>query len=142
MINRGENPTGDPDVDDIIPSPGSERRNITASTTKAASVCDVILVTVPTPVTEDLKPNLNYVKNAGRKVFESIPKGERTIVILESTVYPGVTAQTWLPILEELNLEIGVDVEIAYCPERFNPCLLYTSPSPRDQRGSRMPSSA
>jgi nucleotide sugar dehydrogenase len=40
---------------------------------------------------------------------------------LESTVYPGVTAQTWLPEIEDIGLEIGVDVEIAYCPERFNP---------------------
>jgi nucleotide sugar dehydrogenase len=41
--------------------------------------------------------------------------------VLESTVYPGVTAQTWLPIIEELGLVIGEDLEIAYCPERFNP---------------------
>ena len=41
--------------------------------------------------------------------------------MLESTVYPGVTAQTWLPIIEELGLVIGEDLEIAYCPERFNP---------------------
>ena len=41
--------------------------------------------------------------------------------MLESTVYPGVTAQTWYPEIERLGIEIGVDVEIAYCPERFNP---------------------
>ena len=45
----------------------------------------------------------------------------RTIVVLESTVYLGVTAQTWLPLVEELGMKIGSDVEIAYCPERFNP---------------------
>ena len=121
MINRGENPTGDPDVDDIIPAPGSERWNITTSTSEAVPHCDVVLVTVPTPVTEDLKPDLSYVQKAGRAVFESLNKGSRTIVVLESTVYPGVTALTWLPELEDIGLEIGVDVEIAYCPERFNP---------------------
>ena len=121
MVNRGENPTGDPDVDDIIPTPGSERWNITTSTSEAVPHCDVVLVTVPTPVTEDLKPDLSYVQKAGRAVFESLNRGSRTIVVLESTVYPGVTAQTWLPELEDLGLEIGVDVEIAYCPERFNP---------------------
>ena len=121
MVNRGENPTGDPDVDDIIPAPGSERWNITTSTSEAVPHCDVVLVTVPTPVTEDLKPDLSYVQKAGRAVFESLNKGSRTIVVLESTVYPGVTAQTWLPELEDLGLEVGVDVEIAYCPERFNP---------------------
>ena len=42
-------------------------------------------------------------------------------MVLESTVYPGVTAQTWYPELERLGVKVGVDVEIAYCPERFNP---------------------
>ena len=121
MVKRGENPTGDPDVNDIIPAPGTERWNITTSTPEAVPHCDVILVTVPTPVTEDLKPDLTYVQKAGRAVFESIINGSRTMVVLESTVYPGVTAQTWLPEVEDIGLEIGVDVEIAYCPERFNP---------------------
>ena len=121
MVKRGENPTGDPDVNDIIPAPGSERWNITTSTSEAVPHCDVVLVTVPTPVTEDLKPDLTYVQSAGRAVFDSLVRGSRTIVVLESTVYPGVTAQTWLPELEEIGLQIGVDVEIAYCPERFNP---------------------
>ena len=121
MVKRGENPTGDPDVTDIIPAPGTERWNITNSTAEAVPHCDVVLVTVPTPVTADLKPDLTYVQKAGRAVFESLNRGSRTIVVLESTVYPGVTAQTWLPELDEIGLEIGVDVEIAYCPERFNP---------------------
>ena len=110
MILRGENPTGDPDVDDIIPEPGVERWNITMSTAEAVPHCNVVLVTVPTPITHDLKPDLSYVASAGRAVFEAIPKGSNTIVVLESTVYPGVTTETWLPII----------------------CLLYTSPSPRD----------
>ena len=121
MVRAGENPTGDPDVDDIVPAPGTERWNITTSTAEAVPHCDVVLVTVPTPITHDLKPDLSYVEAAGRAVFEAIPKGSNTIVVLESTVYPGVTAQTWLPIVEELGLVIGEDLEIAYCPERFNP---------------------
>ena len=121
MVKAGKNPTGDPDVDDIVPAPGTERWNITTSTAEAVPHCDVVLVTVPTPITHDLKPDLSYVEAAGRAVFEAIPKGSNTIVVLESTVYPGVTAQTWLPIVNELGLVIGEDVEIAYCPERFNP---------------------
>ena len=120
-IREGKNPTGDPDVDDIVPQPGTERWHITTSAGEAVPHCDVILVTVPTPITEDLKPDLSYVESAGRDVFRSIERGSKTIVVLESTVYPGVTAQTWLPIIEELGLVIGDDVEIAYCPERFNP---------------------
>ncbi len=121
LVNQGKNPTGDPDVDDIVPIPGVERWNITTSATEAVPNCDVVLVTVPTPITKDLKPDLSYVEAAGRDVFSSIKKGSKTIVVLESTVYPGVTSHTWLPIIEELGLEIGTDVEIAYCPERFNP---------------------
>ena len=121
MVLEGKNPTGDPDVDDIVPKPGTEGWHITTSTAEAVPHCDVVLVTVPTPITHDLKPDLSYVEAAGRDVFKSIPKGSNTIVVLESTVYPGVTAQTWLPIIDELGLLIGEDVEIAYCPERFNP---------------------
>ena len=121
LVKEGKNPTGDPDVDDIVPKPGSVRWNITTSTSEAVPNCDVVLVTVPTPITKDLKPDLSYVEAAGRDVFSSIKKGSNTIVVLESTVYPGVTSHTWLPIIEELGLEIGIDVEIAYCPERFNP---------------------
>ena len=121
MILRGENPTGDPDVDSIIPQPGAERWHITTSVTEAIPNCDVVLVTVPTPITNDLKPDLSFVEAAGRDVFKSIKRGSRTIVVLESTVYPGVTTHTWLPIINELELNIGTDVEIAYCPERFNP---------------------
>jgi nucleotide sugar dehydrogenase len=121
MVLKGENPTGDPDVDDIVPAPGTERWHITNSAAEAVPHCDVVLVTVPTPITHDLKPDLSYVAGAGRDVFQAIPKGSNTIVVLESTVYPGVTAQTWHPIIEELGLEIGKDLEIAYCPERFNP---------------------
>jgi nucleotide sugar dehydrogenase len=121
MVLQGLNPTGDPDVNEIMPKPGTERWNITTSSAEAVPHCDVILVTVPTPITQDLKPDLSYVESAGRDVFKSIRKGTRTIVVLESTVYPGVTAQTWHPIIKEFGLEIGTDVEIAYCPERFNP---------------------
>jgi len=121
MVLQGKNPTGDPDVDDIVPKPGTERWHITTSAADAVPHCDVILVTVPTPITHDLKPDLSYVEGAGRDVFQTIKKGSNTIVVLESTVYPGVTAQTWHPIIEELELVIGEDVEIAYCPERFNP---------------------
>ena len=120
-IKQGKNPTGDPDINDIIPPIENERWNITTSTEAASAICDILLITVPTPVTNDLKPDLSYVRDAGISVFKSIPKGKRTIVVLESTVYPGVTAQTWLPEIESQGLEIGKDIEIAYCPERFNP---------------------
>ena len=120
-IQQGVNPTGDPDVNDIIPQPGADRWNITTSAAEAVPHCDVVLVTVPTPITHDLKPDLSFIEAAGQEVFGSIRQGSRTIVVLESTVYPGVTTHSWLPIIKNLKLNIGVDVDIAYCPERFNP---------------------
>lgn len=120
-IHRQENPTGDPEVEGLIPSKDDPRWNITMHTEEAVQHCDVVLITVPTPITEDLKPDLSYVRKAGSAVFDAIQPSSRTVVVLESTVYPGVTAQTWYPELEARGLEIGVDVEIAYCPERFNP---------------------
>ena len=120
-VREGRNPTGDPDVDDLVPAPGTPRWHVTTSTAEAVPHCDVVLVTVPTPVTDDLQPDLSYVASAGRAVFEALPGATNTMVVLESTVYPGVTAETWLPLLDELGLRQGVDVTIAYCPERFNP---------------------
>jgi nucleotide sugar dehydrogenase len=118
---EGSNPLGDPNLDQLIPKAGSERWNITQNTGIVTKACDILIVTVPTPVSEDLKPDLSFVENAGRAVFEAIDKGTRKVVILESTVYPGVTSSTWLPILNELGLIEGEDFELAYCPERFNP---------------------
>lgn len=120
-LHQGINPLGDPDMDQMIPAPNSERWHITTSTDEATKNCDVLIVTVPTPVSHDLKPDLSYVENAGRAIFQSTEKGSRKVVILESTVYPGVTASVWLPIIAEFGLEQHKDVEIAYCPERFNP---------------------
>jgi nucleotide sugar dehydrogenase len=121
IILQGNNPTGDDELTSIIPKPGSERWHITTSTSDAVSQSDVVIVTVPTPITLELKPDLSFVEDAGRAVFSSVRRGSKTIVVLESTVYPGVTNQIWTPLLKEFGLEIGVDVEIAYCPERFNP---------------------
>ena len=66
MVRAGENPTGDPDVDDIVPPPGTERWNITTLTAEAVPHCDAILVTVPTPITHDLKPDL-VLRRSSRK---------------------------------------------------------------------------
>jgi len=120
-ILRGENPTGDPEINDIIPTPNTKNWNITTDTNLAVENCEILIVTVPTPVTSDLKPDLKYVKSAGENIFKSIKPNSGKIVVLESTVYPGVTAQSWLPLIEKYGLIEGVDVHIAYCPERFNP---------------------
>ncbi len=120
-INKGENPTGDPEINNIIPKPGTKNWNITTDTNIAVEKCEILIVTVPTPVTSNLKPDLKYVINAGENIFKAITPNSGKIVVLESTVYPGVTTQSWLPLIKKYNLRIGIDVDIAYCPERFNP---------------------
>ena len=120
-IKMGKNPLKDEMLDNLIPDPKAKNWLVTTDFTKAIQGSDIIIVTVPTPIDENLKPDLSYVKNAGKDVFDNIQKDSSTIVILESTVYPGVTKQLWLPLLKERNLEIGKDIEIAYCPERFSP---------------------
>ena len=83
--------------------------------------CEVILITVPTPVTSSKEPDLSFVKSAGVSVLSSIPRGQNRIVVLESTVYPGVTRKLLGDVCSDLNLVAGVDVTLAYCPERIDP---------------------
>ncbi|MCS5526772.1 MAG: nucleotide sugar dehydrogenase, partial [Candidatus Poseidoniales archaeon] len=117
----GENPGDDPQHDDQIPQSQGDSWQISTDSSELVPDCDVILVTVPTPVTDNRLPDLTYVSSAGSAVFSSISKGSGTIVVLESTVYPGVTREVWGPLLQEAGLEEGVDVHLAYCPERFVP---------------------
>jgi len=80
---------------------------------------DFIIICVPTPVTKSKDPDLSYIKSAAAIVSQNMKKG--SVVILESTVYPGVTEEVIKPILEESGLRCGEDFKIAYSPERMNP---------------------
>ncbi len=78
------------------------------------------IVAVPTPVREDHTPDLGPVEGASRILGRNLTKG--SIVVYESTVYPGVTEEVCVPILErESGLQCGVDFKIGYSPERINP---------------------
>lgn len=79
-----------------------------------------IIVAVPTPVNGDETPDLNPVVGASKIVGRNLSKG--SIVVFESTVYPGVTEDICIPILEkESGLRCGQDFKIGYSPERINP---------------------
>lgn len=79
-----------------------------------------IIVAVPTPVNEDNSPDLRPVEGASRTVGQNLAAG--SIVVFESTVYPGVTEDICIPIIEkESGLKCGVDWKIGYSPERINP---------------------
>ncbi|WP_156290942.1 nucleotide sugar dehydrogenase [Oceanobacillus salinisoli] len=78
------------------------------------------IVAVPTPVREDRTPDLTPVKTASRTLGGNLTKG--SIVVFESTVYPGVTEEICVPILErESGLKCGIDFKVGYSPERINP---------------------
>ena len=78
------------------------------------------IVAVPTPVNDDHTPDLSPVEGASRILGRNMTKG--SIVVFESTVYPGVTEDVCVPILEkESGLKCGVDFKIGYSPERINP---------------------
>lgn len=79
-----------------------------------------IVVAVPTPVNPDTTPDLRPVEGASKTVGQNLTPG--TIVVFESTVYPGVTEDICVPIIEkESGLKCGVDWKIGYSPERINP---------------------
>jgi len=78
------------------------------------------IVAVPTPVNDDHTPDLSPVEGASHVLGRNLTKG--SIVVYESTVYPGVTEEICVPILEkESGLKCGVDFKIGYSPERINP---------------------
>ena len=78
------------------------------------------IVAVPTPVNDDHSPDLTPVEGASRILGQNLTKG--SVVVFESTVYPGVTEDICVPILErESGLKCGVDFKIGYSPERINP---------------------
>lgn len=78
------------------------------------------IVAVPTPVNDDHTPDLNPVKGASAILGRNLMKG--SIVVFESTVYPGVTEDVCVPILEkESGLKCGIDFKVGYSPERINP---------------------
>ncbi|MDE5873257.1 MAG: nucleotide sugar dehydrogenase, partial [Lachnospiraceae bacterium] len=78
------------------------------------------IVAVPTPVNDDHTPDLFPIEGASRILGKNLTKG--SVVVFESTVYPGVTEDICVPILErESGLKCGIDFKVGYSPERINP---------------------
>jgi len=82
--------------------------------------CNYFIVTVPTPVDKNNKPDFTPLVKASETVGKVIKKGD--IVIYESTVYPGATEEVCIPIIEKIsNLIYNIDFFAGYSPERINP---------------------
>ncbi|WP_338114790.1 nucleotide sugar dehydrogenase [Novosphingobium olei] len=90
----------------------------------ALAGCPVIIVTVPTPVDESRRPDFSALDGACRTVGAVLrDSGARgTIIVFESTVYPGATEEVCAPIIEQVSgLKCGTDFKLGYSPERINP---------------------
>lgn len=119
MVNEGHNYIGDvvsEELEDLV------KKGTLSATTDFSIVKDVdfIAICVPTPLDEYQQPNISYVKNSAIAISKYLKRG--TIVVLESTTYPGTTEELLLPILEEgSGLKCGEDFFLAYSPERVDP---------------------
>jgi len=80
---------------------------------------DVLLICVPTPLTKNREPDLQYVEATAREIAASLRPGQ--LVVLESTTYPGTTAEVVQPILEESGYKVEDDFVLAFSPEREDP---------------------
>jgi len=91
------------------------------ATTRMARLAavDAILVCVPTPLTENREPDMQYVTGSARTIARYLRRGQ--LVVLESTTYPGTTRELLAPMLESSGLKAGRDFHLAYSPEREDP---------------------
>lgn len=99
---------------------GSAANLTFTSNSEDLNAANVYIVTTPTPIDEYKKPDLGIIRAATRTLAETINRGD--IVIYESTVYPGVTEEECVPIIEEVSgLKFNLDFFAGYSPERINP---------------------
>tara|TARA_B100000989_G_scaffold299050_1_gene292517 strand:- start:1914 stop:3176 length:1263 start_codon:yes stop_codon:yes gene_type:complete len=90
------------------------------SNIKSLENCNTYIITVPTPITSSKKPDLKFIINASKSIGKLLKK--KDTVIIESTVYPGLTEEICLPVLEKISkLKFNRDFYLGYSPERVNP---------------------
>ncbi len=114
----------DPLVDESSPlaiPTESELWGVSTEYSPYISKSDIVIITVPTPTTDDKRPDLSFIESASRGTLQNIDSSLGTTIILESTVYPGVTREVFTRICDEEKLVLGEDIHIAYCPERVSP---------------------
>lgn len=117
-VNKGINYIGDvidSDLKDII------NKKLLKATTNVEDLADmdVICICVPTPLDEHQQPVIDYVKTTVEEIAKFLKKD--SLIILESTTYPGTTEELIKPILESTGLKCGVDFYLAFSPERVDP---------------------
>lgn len=123
MVNNGENYIGDvvnAELKDIV------QNGMLSATNDFSFIEDVdfIAICVPTPLDEHQQPDISYVRNSTIEISKYLKKG--TIVVLESTTYPGTTEELIRPLLENgSGLKCGKDFYLGFSPERVDPGNLF-----------------
>ncbi len=115
-LNRGEIIIEEPGLSELVNEMVNSGRLKGISTIQES---DVFIIAVPTPITEDKKADMSYVKSAAEAILPHLKPGN--IVVLESTSPPGATEDIIVPILEKSGLKIGDEVFVAHSPERVLP---------------------
>lgn len=119
LVNQGHNYIGDV-VDSELESLVKKGMLSATSDYSFIKELDFVAICVPTPLDEYQQPDISYVKSSAIEISKHLRKG--TIVVLESTTYPGTTEELLLPILEEgSRLKCGQDFYLAFSPERVDP---------------------
>lgn len=117
-LEQGDDQTNEIDSPQLLAA--LEKNLSLTSQIQEAKDCTVFIVTVPTPVTSSKQPDLNPVISATKAVATVMKKGDT--VVYESTVYPGVTEEICVPILEDISgHSFNTDFFVGYSPERINP---------------------
>jgi nucleotide sugar dehydrogenase len=118
QINSGENYIGDVSHEELRDAVNDGRIRA-VSDFESIPFMDVVVVCVPTPLNEDLTPDLTYVTDVTREIARHLRPGQ--LVSLESTTYPGTTEEVMLPLLAQAGLEVETDFYLAHSPERVDP---------------------
>jgi UDP-N-acetyl-D-glucosamine dehydrogenase len=116
-LNAGSSPVGDISDAQLAEQIRAGRYSASHDFARVAGA-DVVVLCVPTPYHNDA-PDLSYIESAAAKVGENLTAG--TLVILESTTYPGTTEEVLVPILERSSGFTGQDLHVAFSPERIDP---------------------
>ncbi len=115
LLQSGKSPIKDEFLEKNLP----EHPFDATSDPQKLALADIILICVPTPVDEKFYPDLTPVISASALIAKHAKKG--ALVVLESTVNPGVSEEVVRPIFEKAGFTVGEDIYLAHCPERINP---------------------
>lgn len=117
-VNSAKSYIEDISDDDLKEAVGDGGLVATTSAEELSS-CDVALISVPTPLRKTKDPDISYIVEAVESIKEHLPNG--SLVVLESTTYPGTCEEIIQPVFEERGLKMGKDMFLAFSPERVDP---------------------